>query len=143
MMITILVWKYYDDHHLEACIIQYLVYIKCIGSTSSVIVWSVIPFSSRSCFIHSEGNLNSHQYIRDVLEAEMISFFQIIPDAISTEQCLPNIFMECPEDKNPWIVQQSRQNCYTRSRTIGIIQELLMRCKDNVEQSEKEYSHRR
>ncbi|GFT64257.1 transposable element Tc1 transposase [Trichonephila clavipes] len=48
-------------------------------------VWDVILYHGRSNLLRIEGNLNSNRYVREMLQPEVVSFLQGIPEAIFQE----------------------------------------------------------
>ncbi|GFT26466.1 transposable element Tcb2 transposase [Trichonephila clavipes] len=45
-------------------------------------VWGATSYNGRSNLLRIEGNLNSNRYVREVLQPEVVPFFQGIPRAI-------------------------------------------------------------
>lgn len=69
--------RYCDERHHPACIVE-----RHTTRTVSVMVWGAISYQRRSRLLRIEGTLNSDRYIREVVEAEVVSFLQHTPGAI-------------------------------------------------------------
>ena len=70
----ICVRHYTGEHNLRACILR-----QHRGPTPSVMVWGTIGYNMRSRLLCNESNLNSNQYIREVLQPEVLPLIQAIP----------------------------------------------------------------
>ena len=68
---------YAGQHCLPECIIE-----RQCGQIPGVMFWGAISYHGWSNLLWIKGNLNSNRYIREVLQSELISFFQGIPGTI-------------------------------------------------------------
>ncbi|GFS72714.1 transposable element Tc1 transposase [Trichonephila clavipes] len=73
----ILVRRYAGERYLPDCVIE-----QHSGLTHGVKACGVISYHGRSNLLGIEGNLNSDRYVREVLQPEVVLFFQGIPGAI-------------------------------------------------------------
>ncbi|GFX97626.1 transposable element Tcb2 transposase [Trichonephila clavipes] len=69
--------RYASERCLPECVIE-----RHSGLTPGVMVWGAISYRGRSNLLRIEGNHNSNRYVHEVLQPEIVSFLQDIPEAI-------------------------------------------------------------
>ncbi|GFW90452.1 transposable element Tcb1 transposase [Trichonephila clavipes] len=69
--------RYAGERHIPECIIE-----RHSGRTPRVMVWGAIAYHGRSQLLRIVGNLNSTQYINDVLQPQALPFLQGMPGAV-------------------------------------------------------------
>ena len=76
-MMTAFVRRYTGLHYLPECVME-----RLSGRKPGLMVWDVISCHTRSSLLRMEANLSSNRYVREVLQPEVVHFFQGIPGAI-------------------------------------------------------------
>ncbi|GFU27996.1 transposable element Tc1 transposase [Trichonephila clavipes] len=69
--------RYAGERHIPECIIE-----RHSRRTPGVMVWGAIAYHGRSQLLRIVGNLNSTQYINEVLQPQAIPFLQGLPGAV-------------------------------------------------------------